>query len=61
MRRIDVAMQKANGDRFDALGAYLSRDTAQGNPGNDYIRVALVAPQEETQRGLIQLRDCLYD
>lgn len=41
-------------------GAYLSRDTAQGNPGKDYIRVALVAPQEETQRGLIQLRDCLY-
>ncbi len=41
-------------------GAYLSRDTAQGNPGKDYIRVALVAPQEETQRGLTMLRDCLY-
>ena len=41
-------------------GAYLSRDTAGGNPGKGYIRVALVAPQEETQRGLIKLRDCLY-
>ena len=41
-------------------GAYLSRETAQGNPGKDYIRVALVAPQEETQRGLTLLRDCLY-
>ena len=41
-------------------GAYLSRDVAGDNPGKGYIRVALVAPQEETQRGLIRLRDCLY-
>ena len=41
-------------------GAYLSRDTAAGNPGTSYIRVALVAPEEETQRGLTRLRDCLY-
>lgn len=41
-------------------GAYLSRDAAGQNPGKGYIRVALVAPREETQRGLIQLRDCLY-
>lgn len=46
-------------------GAYLSRDVktksgAQDNPGKAYIRVALVAPKEETQRGLIMLRDCLY-
>lgn len=41
-------------------GAYLSRDTAAGNPGKNYIRVALVAQEEETQRGLIRLRDCLY-
>jgi aspartate/methionine/tyrosine aminotransferase len=41
-------------------GAYLSKDTAAGNPGKNYIRVALVAPKDETQRGLIQLRDCLY-
>jgi aspartate/methionine/tyrosine aminotransferase len=42
-------------------GAYLSRDVPGGvNPGRGYIRVALVAPREETQRGLTQLRDCLY-
>lgn len=41
-------------------GAYLSRDTAAGNPGEGYVRVALVAPKEEMQRGLITLRDCLY-
>lgn len=41
-------------------GAYLSRDVAGENPGKGYIRVALVAPAEETQRGLIRLRDCLY-
>jgi aspartate/methionine/tyrosine aminotransferase len=42
-------------------GAYLSRDVGGENPGKGYIRVALVAPRQETQRGLIQLRDCLYD
>ena len=43
-------------------GAYLSREMAGGqNPGKGYIRVALVAPREETQRGLTQLRRCLYD
>ncbi|MBE0552334.1 MAG: aminotransferase class I/II-fold pyridoxal phosphate-dependent enzyme [Rhodobacteraceae bacterium] len=41
-------------------GAYLSRNTAAGNPGKGYVRVALVAPKEEMQRGLITLRDCLY-
>lgn len=41
-------------------GAYLSRDVAGQNPGKDFIRVALVAPKDETQAGLIQLRDCLY-
>ena len=41
-------------------GAYLSRDVAGENPGVGYIRVALVAPKEETQRGLTLLRDCLY-
>lgn len=40
-------------------GAYLAREVAGQNPGQKYIRVALVAPREETQRGLIQLRDCL--
>ncbi len=41
-------------------GAYLSRDAGGQNPGKNYLRVALVAPKEEMQRGLIQLRDCLY-
>lgn len=43
-------------------GAYLSRETTpgEGTPGDGYIRVALVAPIEELQHGLAQLRDCLY-
>ena len=41
-------------------GAYLSRDVGGDNPGKGYIRVALVAPKDEMQRGLIKLRDCLY-
>ncbi|TAG12636.1 MAG: aminotransferase class I/II-fold pyridoxal phosphate-dependent enzyme, partial [Rhodobacterales bacterium] len=41
-------------------GAYLSRDAGGQNPGKGYIRVALVAPAEETSRGLTMLRDCLY-
>ncbi|MBN8631068.1 MAG: aminotransferase class I/II-fold pyridoxal phosphate-dependent enzyme [Rhodobacterales bacterium] len=41
-------------------GAYLSRDVGGDNPGKGYIRVALVATPEETQRGLTLLRDCLY-
>ena len=41
-------------------GAYLARDTKAGNPGKGFIRVALVAPKEETKRGLITLRDCVY-
>ena len=28
-------------------GSYLSRDTASGNPGNQHIRMALVAPMDE--------------
>ena len=41
-------------------GAYLSREVGGDNPGKGYIRVALVAPQEETYRGLTMLRDCIY-
>ncbi len=40
-------------------GAYLARDAAGGNPGKGYIRVALVASEDDTQRGLTLLRDCL--
>lgn len=41
-------------------GAYLSREADGQNPGKPYIRVALVAPLDETERGLIRLRDCIY-
>jgi len=41
-------------------GAYLSREANGFNPGKAYIRVALVGPSDETQRGLTALRDCLY-
>ncbi len=41
-------------------GAYLGREAPGGNPGQGYIRVAMVAPKDDMQRGLIQLRDCLY-
>lgn len=42
-------------------GAYLSRDVDGQNPGAGYIRVALVAPADETERGLTRLRACLYE
>ncbi|WP_071674441.1 aminotransferase class I/II-fold pyridoxal phosphate-dependent enzyme [Nioella nitratireducens] len=41
-------------------GAYLARDVKGHTPGADRIRVALVAPKDDMQRGLIRLRDCLY-
>lgn len=41
-------------------GAYLGRDTAQGNPGRGFLRAAMVAPVEELRSGLIRLRDHLY-
>ncbi len=41
-------------------GAFLSREIDGDNPGQKYIRVALVAPSDEMQRGLIKIRDCLY-
>lgn len=41
-------------------GAYLSREVGGQNPGARYLRVALVAPIDEMQRGLTRLRDCLY-
>lgn len=41
-------------------GAYLSRDTQGENPGQGYIRVALVAPYDETKDGLTRIRDCLF-
>ena len=41
-------------------GAYLSHDANGENPGTHYIRVAMVAPKQELQRGLTLIRDCLY-
>jgi aspartate/methionine/tyrosine aminotransferase len=41
-------------------GAYLARDAGGENPGKPYIRVALVAPLDETTRGLTRLRDCIF-
>ncbi len=41
-------------------GGYLGRDIGGDNPGRGYIRVAMVAPNDDMQRGLTQLRDCLY-
>jgi len=40
-------------------GAYLSQDTALGNPGEGYIRVALVADISEVERGLRAIKDVL--
>ncbi|MDD9741508.1 aminotransferase class I/II-fold pyridoxal phosphate-dependent enzyme [Marinovum sp. SP66] len=42
-------------------GAYLSRDVSGANPGQGYIRVAMVAPIDDMRRGLTRLRDCLYE
>lgn len=41
-------------------GEYLSREADGLNPGKGYIRVAMVAEEQELQRGLTALRDCLY-
>ncbi len=42
-------------------GGYLAQDVeGHENPGKKYIRVALVAPKDETARGLELIRDCLY-
>ncbi|NVO57620.1 aminotransferase class I/II-fold pyridoxal phosphate-dependent enzyme [Rhodobacteraceae bacterium B1Z28] len=41
-------------------GAYLSQGDPGQNPGEQFIRVAMVAPKTEMQHGLIKLRDCVY-
>ncbi len=42
-------------------GAYLARDpgNGQGNPGDAFLRLALVAPAEDVRRGLVALRETL--
>ena len=42
-------------------GAYLAREVAGANPGKGYIRVALVAPKDETRAALTTIRRTLYD
>jgi aspartate/methionine/tyrosine aminotransferase len=42
-------------------GAYLGREVEGDNPGRGYVRVALVAPMAETERGLERLRSSLYE
>ncbi|MFV0408131.1 MAG: aminotransferase class I/II-fold pyridoxal phosphate-dependent enzyme [Paracoccus sp. (in: a-proteobacteria)] len=41
-------------------GAYLSRDVAGYNPGTGYIRVALVASEDETEQALSRLKNVIY-
>lgn len=41
-------------------GKYLSWEVDGADPGASYLRVALVAPKNDTIRGLKMLRDCLF-
>ncbi|MEP2642456.1 aminotransferase class I/II-fold pyridoxal phosphate-dependent enzyme [Roseobacter sp.] len=41
-------------------GGYLAQDWNGTNPGQKYIRAAMVAPQAETEHGITLIRDCLY-
>ena len=42
-------------------GAYLARDVDGRNPGQPYIRIAMVADEPELESGLEKLRDCIFD
>ena len=42
-------------------GAYLSRDVDGHNPGQGFVRVALVADADQTEAALTRLRAVLYD
>ncbi|MEK6204276.1 MAG: aspartate aminotransferase, partial [Amylibacter sp.] len=42
-------------------GEYLARPTKKDDPAKGYIRVALVAPEQEIIRGLKAIRACLYE
>ncbi|MEM7295839.1 MAG: aminotransferase class I/II-fold pyridoxal phosphate-dependent enzyme [Pseudomonadota bacterium] len=42
-------------------GTYLAREAHGENPGRSFIRVALVADQEEAKRGMEQIRACLFE
>ncbi len=38
-------------------GSYLARDTAQGNPGSGYVRISLVASEEECVQAATRIRE----
>jgi N-succinyldiaminopimelate aminotransferase len=40
-------------------GSYIARDTAAGNPGRGYVRMALVATPEETREAASRIRNFL--
>ena len=42
-------------------GSYLSRDTVTGNPGENFIRVALVEKIDQVTRGLNAIREIIYN
>ncbi len=54
-----LKLWKATGVRV-LPGAYLAREVDGFNPGSKYLRVALVAPKAETERGLKAIRDVIY-
>ncbi|RXV62650.1 aspartate aminotransferase [Roseovarius sp. A46] len=41
-------------------GAYLAQEAGGVNPGKGFVRVAMVAPEDEMAHGLSRLRGCLY-
>lgn len=41
-------------------GGYLARDTAHGNPGADYLRIAMVSQASEFEPTLATLKECLF-
>ncbi|WP_104019869.1 aminotransferase class I/II-fold pyridoxal phosphate-dependent enzyme [Roseovarius nitratireducens] len=41
-------------------GAYLAQEAGGVNPGKGFVRVAMVAPEDEMAHGLTRLRGCLY-
>ncbi len=53
-----LKLWKATGVRV-LPGAYLARDVDGQNPGAGYLRIAMVGDEQETQRGLEAVRDCL--
>jgi len=38
-------------------GSYLSRDTDSGNPGANYVRMALVAPMDECIEAAMRIKE----